>query len=484
VTLNAASITEGPDSVIAAGTLTTVSSGSQTLNGVNTVASLSATTGGGSLDFTNATTLNVLAGATSGGAVNITVNSGDLNIPGQINAGTGAVTLLAPTGAVNGTGTSPDIIGGTLNITAGNIIGAGGLHLNVPQINSLVASAGQIDVLSFTTATLLNAQASGSIALNSTAPLTIAGPVVSGSNQITINSPATSFTGNVSLTNYTFGSATTLQSGTLNLAGTTTVPSGVTVTVQGGTLNASSGTVDVAGTMQTTSGSLSASTVNLSGLFDASGGTVTVGALNVLFGGTLKGTGTITGNVNNSGGIVSPGASPGILTITGNYTQGPSGALNMEIGGLVAGVDYDQLRVGGSTSLAGTLNTALLGTFVPPPGTTFTLIQGSGPLTGTFTTVNQPVGTLFNSFYGPTTFDFIAGSSSGAVIPPEILPPFQNVIVSIDQVLTSLIQQTTTTTSDTGLKFVPGGNIDVAPAPDATITTAEGKIVAKPPACN
>jgi len=187
--------------------------------------------------------------------------------------------------------------------------------------------------------------------------------------------------------------------------------------------------------------------------------------------------------VNNSGGIVSPGASPGILTITGNYTQGASGALNMEIGGLVAGVDYDQLRVGGSTSLAGTLNTALLGTFLPPPGTTFTLIQSTGPLTGTFTTVNQPIGTLFNSFYGTTTFDFIASSTSGGSVPVEILPPFQNVIVSTDQVLTTLIQ-TTTTTSDTGLKFVPGGNIDVAPAPDATITTAEGKIVAKPPACN
>jgi hypothetical protein len=48
VTLHAASITEGPDSVIAAGTLTTVSSASQTLNGMNSVASLNATTGGGS----------------------------------------------------------------------------------------------------------------------------------------------------------------------------------------------------------------------------------------------------------------------------------------------------------------------------------------------------------------------------------------------------------------------------------------------------
>src|SRR6185295_1010559 len=169
-----------------------------------------------------------------------------------------------------------------------------------------------------------------------------------------------------------------------------------TVAVQGGTFNASSGTVNVAGTMQTTSGSVSASTLNLSGLFDASGGTVTVGTLNVQSGGRLNGTGTIIGNVNNSGGIVSPGASPGILTITGNYTQGPSGALNMEIGGLVAGTDYDQLRVSGTASLGGTLNTSLIGSFVPAAASTFTLVQAAGGVSGTFATVNQPIGTLFN----------------------------------------------------------------------------------------
>jgi hypothetical protein len=173
-----------------------------------------------------------------------------------------------------------------------------------------------------------------------------------------------------------------------------------------------------------------------------------------------------------------------MLTITGNYIQGASGALDMQIGGLVAGTDYDQLRVGGSTSLDGTLNTSLINGFIPVSGNTFTLIQGSGPLTGTFTTVNQPIGALFNSFYGPTTFDFIAGFASGGAIPAPILPSFQNVIVSTDQVLASLIQTTNTTTSETGLKFVPGGNFDVSPAPTTTTTTADGQIVPKPPACN
>jgi hypothetical protein len=34
------------------------------------------------------------------------------------------------------------------------------------------------------------------------------------------------------------------------------------------------------------------------------------------------------------------------------------------------------------------------------------------------------------------------------------------------------------------LIFVPGGNIDVAPAPETTTTTAEGKIVPKKAYCN
>jgi len=170
-------------------------------------------------------------------------------------------------------------------------------------------------------------------------------------------------------------------------------------------------------------------------------------------------------------GIVSPGASPGMLTITGNYTQGASGVLEMQIGGLVAGTDYDQLRVGGTTSLAGTLNTALINGFVPPTGSTFTLVQSTGAVTGTFTTTNQPAGTLFNSFYGPTTVDFVTASSGGSV-PPQLVPVVQNTISSTNQVLTSLAP-TTTTNSETGLLLVTP--IEVSPA---TETRDESKVAA------
>ena len=40
-----------------------------------------------------------------------------------------------------------------------------------------------------------------------------------------------------------------------------------------------------------------------------------------LHGGTLEGAGTVTGSVNNTGGTISPGQGPGLMTITGNYTR-------------------------------------------------------------------------------------------------------------------------------------------------------------------
>ena len=70
-------------------------------------------------------------------------------------------------------------------------------------------------------------------------------------------------------------------------------------------------------------------------------------------GGTLQGAGTINNNVNNSGGTVGPGNSPGTMTITGDYTQGPSAALAMEIDSLIS---FDILDILGSADLDGTLD--------------------------------------------------------------------------------------------------------------------------------
>jgi hypothetical protein len=106
-----------------------------------------------------------------------------------------------------------------------------------------------------------------------------------------------------------------------------------------------------------------------------------------LNGGLLVGNGTFTGPIRNNGGIVGPGHSPGKITLTGNYTQGANGLLNLEIGGYTAVTEYDQFAVSGSAALAGTLNLTLINGFRPKVNDVFQILS-FGSFTGGFTTVN------------------------------------------------------------------------------------------------
>jgi hypothetical protein len=91
-------------------------------------------------------------------------------------------------------------------------------------------------------------------------------------------------------------------------------------------------------------------------------------------GGLMNGGGTVTGNVNNSGGLLSPGLSAGVLAITGNYTQGSAGTLLIEIGGPDAGTRYDQLNVSGDAQLDGALSISRLDGYVPERGRRFRIL--------------------------------------------------------------------------------------------------------------
>jgi outer membrane autotransporter protein len=101
--------------------------------------------------------------------------------------------------------------------------------------------------------------------------------------------------------------------------------------------------------------------------------------------GLLGGVGTIGGNVI-SGGIVSPGDSPGTLTINGNYSQNNVGTLRIEVAALAAG-QHDLLSVGGSATLDGTLQVLRLNNFTPMNGDRVTIINDAGGHSGTFSAV-------------------------------------------------------------------------------------------------
>jgi hypothetical protein len=118
----------------------------------------------------------------------------------------------------------------------------------------------------------------------------------------------------------------------------------------------------------------------------ASAKTIVNGTLNVaqleLQAGQLSGTGTISGDVVNTGGQVKPGASPGTLTIGGNYSQAPGGSLVIELDGADQGLSYDWLSIGGTASLAGDLYLDV--GYTPADGTSFTILTALLGVTGAF----------------------------------------------------------------------------------------------------
>lgn len=105
-------------------------------------------------------------------------------------------------------------------------------------------------------------------------------------------------------------------------------------------------------------------------------------------GGILQGSGTIKGNVAMDG-TLSPGDSPGRLTIIGNYTQSPSGTFFAELAGLAPGTQYDQLMVQGTANLSGTLDVVTLGYFHVQVGDSFQLMRFTNE-TGQFTNYDLP----------------------------------------------------------------------------------------------
>ena len=163
------------------------------------------------------------------------------------------------------------------------------------------------------------------------------------------------------------------------------------ITIQPGAsvLNSASGTITVNanGTLTNQAGG----TVNNDGTINASA------ISNWTNDGTLTGTGLIIGDFINEG-TFAPGDSPGVHTINGDYTE--QGTLEIEIGGLTAGTEYDFVNVIGANRTVflnnptSTLVISFLGGFdarVLSVGDEFDIIQYTGSLAGTFSSVVQPV---------------------------------------------------------------------------------------------
>jgi hypothetical protein len=116
-----------------------------------------------------------------------------------------------------------------------------------------------------------------------------------------------------------------------------------------------------------------------------------------LQGGVLKGNGTVIGELDNSGGAVTPGFSVGEIQVD-DYIQGVNGVLEIEIGEPTPGVTHDRLIVTGSADLGGTLLISLINSYTPNPGNSWVVLT-AGSLNGTFAQIIGP-GNLSVTYVG------------------------------------------------------------------------------------
>ena len=155
------------------------------------------------------------------------------------------------------------------------------------------------------------------------------------------------------------GGFNTLIGGAISGSGALSKTGGGTLTLTNGN-NYSGGTTVSAGTLAVNNTVGSATGTNL---------------VAVLLGGTLGGSGFISGPVTVSG-TLSPGNSAGTLTINNNLTLGATALSLFELGGTGSG-QYDRVTGIGTLTLDGLVNVTLINSFTPGLGDTFDLFDFS-----------------------------------------------------------------------------------------------------------
>ncbi len=132
------------------------------------------------------------------------------------------------------------------------------------------------------------------------------------------------------------------------------------------------------------SGTATLGNVALSGgrLIGLGGSTIAAPTIGVGQGATFGSAGTVIGNLSVAG-TLSPGASPGTMTVNGNVALAGSSVSLFEITPTVS----DKLIVNGSLSIASGATLQLIATQALMPGQSLTLVTASGGITGSYTNI-------------------------------------------------------------------------------------------------
>lgn len=391
------------------GSLTKEGTGTLTLTGANTYSggtTLSAGTlvigndsalGTGTLTIEDGTILNQTSG--------LKTLANDVVINGDFTRNVGVGDSLDLNGNISlGSGTRQITNNGWTLRLDGAISGSGGLTLAGPNLFIMGGSTTN----TYTGLTTVNG--SNGLSLSKSAGTTaIAGDLLvsagssvsqQASNQIADTSAVT-VNGDFTLENASETIGSLSGSGTFNnLIGTNTL--GVGAGNFSGNI-----TEDIPASLKlvkSTAGTLTLSGANTySGGTEINGGTLLInsasgsgtGTVDVNNGGTLGGSGTLAGTVNvNSGGILAPGNSPGIITVGGDLNLSAGSITRMEINGTTPGTEHDQIVVGGTANLDGTLELLFGGGLAG--GDSFTLIDAAA--------INGDFGSVVNVLNNALTF--------------------------------------------------------------------------------
>ena len=347
-------------------------------------------TGGGSINVRSDANL-VLNGAYSNGASFLVIADNDTQVSGPGTLSNDSTMLLANGAAINTTFVNNgvmDVQGDSLSAWMLDVGGAASNHGTITLTSYNNNASLDNPILNFHQGLVNN----GTIVMRT-------GGSGSGANSTTLNIGS----GGV-LVNQGLGHIILEGGGTRYINGT--------VANQGSLSAATNITLGVAGSDHSNSGTLT--------LLNNSTATLQGNSFTNLAGGVLGGIGTFNANATGilNQGTVAPGQSPGLLAITGNYTQAAGGILDIEIGGPVAGTEFDRLTVSGNATLAGILRVTMLDGFDPALGSTFDFLLAGNRL-GTFDQL------LFSGLSGKS-FDITYGSNFASltvVTSPVPLPP-------------------------------------------------------------
>jgi autotransporter-associated beta strand protein len=345
------------------GSLTKTGAGTLTLSGANTYSG-GTTVSAGELVAGNASAFGAGAVTVEAGA---TLDITGLLVPNPlVNNGGTILGVDTPTGSLSGDNTFSDTTIADVTVTSGTTTFAG------PVSGSVAVDPGAAVV--FTSDVNASVTVGGNVSFS--APASEASAVNVAAGGIATFENGASYAG-AAITNH--GNIVVDVASTFALGGVT--GSGNVSVVGTGSLELN-GVNDYSGTTNVTNGTL---IVN---------GTVSASHVTVGNGGTLGGSGTLGAPLAvQSGGVLSPGNSPGILAAAALDLQAGSTTLMQVIGSGsasgTAGTDYDQVQITTASSL--TYGGELVLSFVNSPlfdnGTLFSLFQFTGAARGTFTSV-------------------------------------------------------------------------------------------------